>query len=252
MFQPNTLPLWLIATCFCPYVLPSLGLRGEHVVMYGLFPFAFFSLLIRPAPSTLKYKPTFFILAMFIIITTWTLGVTFLGEIKYVSFHKMAAHLENYTQPIAIIFIIGVFVKCRSYRESLGLFRKACNILLILLSVNAVISMLSLFFDLSQMLTYFAVPVHDDDVAETISVAALARKMGRYTGIFNQPFECGLSYSLGLFAWVYLMHEKRHVNMIDYIVLFLMIIGGSLSVSKAFILVGFPLFLLYVLILLRK
>jgi len=69
--------------------------------------------------------------------------------------------------------------------------------------------------------------------------------MGRRSGIFNQPVENGLTYSLGLLSWAYLKRVSAKASFKDYCFLFLLLVGGSLSVSKIFILGGIPLFILY-------
>lgn len=76
------------------------------------------------------------------------------------------------------------------------------------------------------------------------SVAENAIRMGRFTGIFNSPAEAGAMYSVAavLAVWVY---SRRLVIM--YCLVTLITIGGMLSVSKVFLLIGLPIMLLLLL-----
>jgi len=79
-----------------------------------------------------------------------------------------------------------------------------------------------------------------DQATLPISVAALGN--GRVTGIFNQPAEAGIGYSLGAFAVVYLLTVTRRASIRATLLASLAVIlaGGFMSISKIFILVGLP------------
>src|SRR5690606_27003034 len=64
----------------------------------------------------------------------------------------------------------------------------------------------------------------------------------RYTGIFNQPMEAGVMYSIGLLTWLYLIEKVKKIKIIHILPLFLLVISGLLSVSKIFIFGGLALF----------
>lgn len=70
------------------------------------------------------------------------------------------------------------------------------------------------------------------------SVWLSAQDIGRYTGIFNQPIEAGIFYSVCLIGAV---HAYRYGNMNRSVLLSaiaLIIFGGSASLSKNFIVLG--------------
>ena len=238
--KANFLPLCLIIASFGPYVSLTLGLRTESVVIFSLFPVALANLLIRKTNTILSYPPLSLLLVLWIFVTLWTLGSTFIDGIKYTSFKRMLGYLEHYARFIAVIFVMGVFIKPSSLTEAKKLFYNACKILILLLAVNACVVVLSLFFDTSIILDYFQAPQIDE-----WNVAIASKQMGRFTGIFNQPMECGLVYSIGLFTWVYIVAEKFSITMNDSFLLFLLFVGGVLSVSKVFIFGGLPLFFIY-------
>jgi hypothetical protein len=69
----------------------------------------------------------------------------------------------------------------------------------------------------------------------------------RFIGIYNQPFEAGLIYSIALLAWGYIRTITQDVSLYFYFLLLGIVIGGVLSFSKVFFIVGLPLFLFYIL-----
>jgi hypothetical protein len=75
-------------------------------------------------------------------------------------------------------------------------------------------------------------------LGSTETVADRAQQLGRFSGIFNQPAEAGLMYSIALVAAIYL-YRKRSLWIA--VTGTLLTVGGVLTVSKTFLLVGFPI-----------
>lgn len=241
-FKKGTLLIWLIFASFGPY-LTSNGLRTEHFLIYGILPLAIIALMLKKR-TIISYFPLFTILLLLIFITLWTFLITFLGVENYESFNKVIAHLENYFQPIAIILISGAFINLYSQKIVIVIFQKACLFLISLLLLNTIISVSSIFFDISNWVRYFVCAPG----SEGLWVWDRAIFMGRYSGIFNQPMENGLTYSLGLFSWIYFTQKSKNISIIHYLILFGLLLGGILSVSKVFILIGIPLFFIYLIL----
>ena len=239
-FRLQHLPIWMIAASFGPYVLMGIGVRTEHILIYGLIPLALIVFPLR-SWSVVRCKPVFRVWTALIFITIWTLAVTFLGGKDHAALSKVAAHLENYVQPIAIIIIFGSFVRPEGLEEARSLLRGACKCLIAFLIANSVIAVMSIFMD-TQIFTHYFVGM-PGDTGETVS--ALAATMGRFSGIFNQPIESGLTYSLGILAWSYLSQLRDHDEIRDWFILFGLFVGGVLSVSKVFIIGGTILFCIY-------
>jgi len=86
-------------------------------------------------------------------------------------------------------------------------------------------------FDMSFMVGYFI--KGDED-----SVWARAFALRRFTGLFNQPLEAGVFYSVALLAFVYLAGLDWAGPKRRYLILGLILIGGALSLSKNFIVLG--------------
>lgn len=241
-FKLDELPLWIIITSFGPYITSN-GLRTEHFVIYGILPLAVITLMLKKR-TIISYFPLFSILLLLLFITLWTFLVTFIGVKNYESFNKVIAHLENYIQPIAIILISGAFINLYSRERVIIIFRKACLLLIILLLLNTVIAVSSIFYDVSDWVRYFVCAPGSIG----ITVWSRATSMGRYSGIFNQPMESGLIYSLGLFSWIYFTQKGKSISIVNYLMLFVLMLGGILSVSKIFILIGIPLFFIYLIL----
>jgi len=186
------------------------------------------------------YPPLLGIIAILLLISFWTLMVSSDGSHSIVSVSKVISSLENFLQPAAIIVLILGFMKRLSYDALSRVFKGVCRMVVVLLSLNSIIVLLSLFFNLNAFLTPFV-----RSCFEGPSVWELAMSMGRYSGIFNQPLEAGLTYSLGLLSWAYLNRHHRKTNFLDYSLLILLFLGGLMTVSKIFILVGTLIFLVY-------
>ncbi len=228
----------LIIASFGPY-LSSKGIRTEHVVIYLLMPFACL-VLFKREKTLLSYKYIFGIFLTLVLILVWVLTVTFFTG-QHISTYKLIADIENYLQPIAVIVIVAAFVKNFSLNSLCNLLYRASNVLIILLSLNAILAIIASVTDIYNYLYLFYGSYED-------SVAYLSMQMGRYNGIFNQPFESGLTYSMGIILWAYQITQKQKPSTIDYVLIVLLLVGGSLSVSKVFLLGGIPLFLIFLII----
>jgi len=71
-----------------------------------------------------------------------------------------------------------------------------------------------------------------------------AADAGRFTGIFSSPFEAGLCYSLAFLLTIGRVSADRRIPTWELMALALVLVGGVLTLSKAFVLVGLPLALL--------
>lgn len=83
--------------------------------------------------------------------------------------------------------------------------------------------------------------------ADEDSVWSQARDVGRFSGIFNQPLEAGVFYSIALLALVYCWKNARLSKYLLLALLVLILAGGGLSLSKNFIVVGIAVSIAYAL-----
>jgi len=77
--------------------------------------------------------------------------------------------------------------------------------------------------------------------AEEGSIWMLAQDVGRITGLFNQPLEAGIFYSVALFATVYLLKIKQSSRPLLVPAIGAIIAGGALCLSKNFLVLGVAL-----------
>ena len=230
----------LLISAFGPY-LSNKGIRTEHVVIYLLGPIASLILLMRKK-TLLNYKYILWLFMSLLLILIIVTTVTIING-NYVSTYKLIAEIENFLQPIVIMVIVAAFVKNFTITSLFNLLNRASCVVIILLSLNSVLAIISSFTDIYNYLSIF----YGDFQLES-SVASLSMQMGRYSGVFNQPFESGVTYSMGFILWTYLVAKKMKPSIIDYILVVLLIVGGCLSVSKVFILGGIPLGLIFLVI----
>jgi len=228
----------LIISAFGPYVSNKIGLRVEHLLIYPLFILLLFKMAIRPV--SLKFTKTIaFVLLLLLAATIWTFLVTCFVD-NGVAYSKILSSAENYIQPIALIFVL-VSIIPNDKRKILNYLETACFVIPVMLNINTIISIAQIFTDTWVFVKYF---VRTDLITE-FSVWRNSASMGRYCGIFNQPIEAGIAYSIGLGSWVYIISKEKRIDLMKIILLIGLLIGGFLTVSKAFILGGLPLVIIY-------
>ena len=231
---------FLILLCIValgPYVVPSAGLRLEHFVIYSSF------LYVMIFKMRTKIDNNIFLLGALCLAHVFWIAAVSLRNISWASPYRMFAALENFTQPVALIIIIYATVTRLTRTARLNLLRVAGNTVIAVLCINSLIAILTIFYDTWPFLQYFVVA--GDTGLATGAVMQISVAGGRFLGVFNQPAEAGLAYSIGLLVWVYIATTSKRISLIGWISLILLIIGGFLSVSKSFILGGFPLSMLY-------
>jgi hypothetical protein len=66
-------------------------------------------------------------------------------------------------------------------------------------------------------------------------VAELAQQMGRYSGVFNQPAEAGIAYTLAALSLAYLQKRDLVTSVWANVAWVLLVVGGLLTLSKVFV-----------------
>ncbi|WBB54456.1 hypothetical protein [Verrucosispora sp. WMMD573] len=141
------------------------------------------------------------------------------------------AGLDNLLLPV--IALTAGYLIAAGHPDRRRLLRVAALTLVAALAANAAVSYLMLMSpgEYDQLLSAWW-------VGDTgVSTAERATTMGRYSGIFNQPAEAGVAYSLGLIAAVYALRRQPMMLAAAGVVL---TIGGLLTASKIFLLIGLP------------
>lgn len=228
----------LFISAFGPYIFPNAGLRLEHFFIYSVF----FYVIARIFVSNYPLQFNRFVSTLLILFCLTLLWITIVSLVSggFGNLYGALAGLENFLQPIALVVISLWYFSKFGQTDLIRLFRTACMTVIVLLSINSVIAISSIFYDTRLFLGYFVLA--GDEIR---SVSESAASMGRFSGIFNQPFESGLAYSIGILCWVYLVNTAKKISYLGWIDAVFLLIGGALSISKVFILVGLPLSLLY-------
>ncbi|MEV6692458.1 hypothetical protein AB0M35_13410 [Micromonospora sp. NPDC051196] len=217
----------LILAAFGPYLGP--GVRTEQIAVIVIA-----GLAILAHPHLVGSIPPLVVLLVALTATYVTLAVlASLGDPTAGTGYEpvgMWAGLDNLLLPIAVL-VAGYFIVAGA-ADRTRLVRAAAATLVILLALNTVIAYLTLLgpSPLDELLPQWW-------SSGQTSTAQRAATMGRHSGIFNQPAEAGVMYSLGLIAAVYLL--RRHSLRLA-VVGVILTVGGLLTASKIFLLIGLP------------
>ena len=225
------LPNILVLSAFGIYL--GSAIRVEHLIIYPAM-LIFFILSISSKHLIVNdYFKLLFLWTNIIIIAI--LVTIFNFEER--DFLKVLADIESVLQPLAIMFLfIFLFIGTTIHDITLRILN-TCKLLIMMLSLNTIIILISTIINITEILKYFWNSNFEWSVAE------LAMTNGRYSGIFNQPMESGVMYSIGLFAWLYINEKEKIINFTYTFILNLLLIGGIYSVSKIFLFGGLILFL---------
>lgn len=216
-----------------PYLISSF--RVEHFVIYPLAGAAVLlrwrTILDRVLGSGLTLMISWFLLLVIgFMAVQHTPAIT--PRWEYGSF---PAGVDTVLLPVLVVLIVIGFAPKPTTVASLWF---ACKIIAVLGVVNGIISIVTVLVpDLVVLLRPFWGAVETDS-----TVADRAMDMGRFSGIFNQPAEAGLFYSLAALSAI-----AVYINSPFKIwpALVVITIGGMLTVSKVFLFVGLPLALVY-------
>ena len=223
--------IFMIST-FLPYfVLLGYGIRPEQVVAYGLATAALIGIFGR---SRLLNVPGRIIVMSFLVLLA-------VGTVRWVINHEettlppvgVLAGLDTLLLPIATIIATAFLVsKAPSFH---GWLRSLASLFAVLMAINAVIAALQEFVDDPGPLRFFwsgGVQAPTVSVAEMSQALDYASFYGRNTGIFNQPAEAGLAYSIALICITFLSRLPMPSRII---ISSLVMTGGLFTYSKVFI-----------------
>lgn len=222
-----------VVATFTPYLGIGPDVRFEQIILYSLL---LVVALLGIAAGQLRLNA----------ITTQLLFIWFfLGILISVNTAFRAQQGEMTVSPLAIVdgfllpgacFLLGYLSVTLSRRRVGELLNVATAAVVMMLSAN---SLLILSFDpgeIQEVLRWFW--SNPESSIAPISVAEKALLGDRYSGIFNQPFDGGVAYTIGVAAWLYrfpargLGLAKQAIGITS---LGLLISGGISTQSKAFV-----------------
>ncbi len=226
----------ILISAFGPYIFRNSGVRLEHLIIYPLAAILLIRYFFHPKKATPRIYHI--ILTLWALLIFWLILITYFTKDTFSFF--IIPEMENVIQPLALMFILGELLKGLSFNEQLKFLKVAAWIIIILLALNAILSIATIFIDTWSIVRWF---LRGDNFLETVWGRSLTN--GRYLGIFNQPFEAGLAYSVGLLLWAYLLLKQKAGSFLLSNVGILLIAGGLLSISKVFLLGGIPAAILF-------
>ena len=215
----------LVLAAFAPYT-PVPGLRYEQVAVYGLCGLGL--LRLRWLRSTVDGTGALVVVCMVALAAIGAVGVVAPPRnLSGMPSGGAFAGLDNLLLPPAVIITTWTFTV-----DGRAVLRAVCVAVVGAALANAALAVVSLGHDLTPFLSAF----WDNDAAHQ-AVAERAGGLGRYTGIVNQPAEAGELYSVALLAAVHLLRDR-----IGWLALTgtALTVGGVLTVSKIFLLIGLP------------
>lgn len=225
------------------YVIPQLGLRTDHLLIYSLFLIIGVYFFFLNRPLYLNHSISLIITLLFFINIISMISFLYFREA--ISIYEVIADLENYIQPIAVVLLTCFVVKnYQSYSldKSIDLVLK---IYLLFLSINVFLAALLLYFGSNEYLFLIGGPP-DEEGLTTVERALGASRSG---GVFAQPIDAGIAYSIGLISWLYL-YDKNQNDTGNFYIFFsqflLLIIGSILCGSKVSYVLGWGFSIIYI------
>lgn len=239
-------PYLIITAALGPYLGTGLGIRTDHVTIYPLCALAL-PIFLRDYRGLAISKTYRKIIWLWAAIATWSVCFSLLRyhQQPYTEMRLLISRGEKYIQPLAIAITMIAFLRLKKPAELPKVLANAIRLLFLLLVINAIIICLQALttIDFQPVLSKFWQEVADK---EMLAVATWAMMMGRFTGIFNQPVEVGMLYSLAVLLWTYaIVSKKQRLTLPQVIVLYLMFLAGLLAISKVFLIGGVLLFTIY-------
>lgn len=224
----------LVASAFGPYLAG--GVRTDQVAVYGVACCSSIALLTSPGGRDSR----------FILRSPAGLGLVSWGVLALVAAissmsvfeglpyarGSVVAGLDNLLTPIAVAISVHLMARRGCPAQMVKLI---AGVTALLCSANAMLALAQALDAVPQrFVDWWSPPLTS---ADDMSVADLAGQLGRFSGVFNQPAEAGLAYSVAAVCAVYAF---AHRPAIRSAALLLIALGGVLCVSKTFIFVGAP------------
>ena len=213
----SAIPYILILSALLPY-LPY-GLRVEHVLVPAL--------LLWPIFSAKRVH----------VETPLIVGGLMLGALAAAYFSQQSLETGADADPLSqfvrlLLPVFGLMVLPSVLPQQDNVAVKVSEAAVVAGALAATFTALSLFSNLAQTLLTFWVQGQEGSVWQS------AYDVGRYTGIFNQPIEAGIFYSVCLIGAVHAYRYGKMNRIFLLLAMALIIFGGTASLSKNFIVLG--------------
>lgn len=214
----------VVVSSFGPYIVS--GVRTDQIVIYTLaallFPITLWRLQISKYAALLGVSWSVYIA---VALTSFYGGTT---NNSPWSDGDALANLDNLVLPMATFFVVLVLIHNRDPAQVRD-------------DVTLAVSLGTVGSALIGVLQYISPAATGPVIARfggAGDTAQRAQTLGRLTGIFGQPSSAGAAYTLGILCALYAFRRRPVLQATSAAII---IVGGVLTVSKAFLLIGLPL-----------
>jgi hypothetical protein len=209
------------------YPIQGSGIRLDHMIIY----FLFFIYLINFFFLNKKisfHQHHLYIIFLFLLILF--LGVfSASSNLNQNNSYYFFSQIENYFQPIVLIiltlFIVNSFSK---YFTTSDFVFYVMKIYLFFMCFNTLLAIVMLNIGVGSYVNYIGGPLDDDG----LNVISRSLPAGRSAGVFNQPIDGGVAYSIAMLVWLYLFDKLKNKNSIQFFFILPILLVGSLLVGS--------------------
>jgi hypothetical protein len=230
------MPAILIVGAFTPYLGVALNVRWEHLIGYGLLVGVTVSQRLarhRILGTTTPLTGPWLALGSLAVVSTGLSSTSAFGRFPV---ERILALADSFLLPVALVLVAGAYAASDSVVWKVQM-QRIISLFVIFVCLN---SLLIISFTAEQadsfVRQFWANPA---TVGIRGTVADRALRGGRYGGIFNQPFDGGVAYTLALMGWAYLfvLYRSRQVSsaLLALVSFGLIVVGGVSTGSKAFV-----------------
>ena len=225
----------LIISAFLPYLSLNIPVRLELLVIYtvGLITVFGFTIHWKIPRNGIYLSSILLLLLLLSLVSLIFIEEKNLQMLQDRSTFYVLADLERLIRVVFIIIIVSSILNNIKPSDFDHIKTKCINLFLILLSLN---TLLIIYVLISKDLPQFILDLYwnTDRAFLSDTVAGRSYLNGRYTGIFIQPMESGFAYGLGFILLLYKNKFNFFFSIRNLIILFFIIFGGILSISKIF------------------
>ncbi|MDZ5661151.1 hypothetical protein HN031_06160 [Nocardioides sp. zg-1308] len=222
-------PVWVtacVAAVMGPYLVS--GLRTEQLAFYGSAAFV----VLTQARSLLRVlAPVRWLLAVWgaYAVIAVVGGLLPVDNATPWESGSLLAGLDNALLPLATIVTVAYWCSVHPLPRIMA---AVARTLVVVMSLNAVVALVGCVLGLGSLPWLRRFWAAD---GSSTYVAELAQQMGRFSGVFNQPAEAGIAYTLAAFSLAYL--QKRGLTSPTWATVgwVLVVVGGMLTLSKVFV-----------------
>lgn len=219
-----------LVVAYGPYLIQSPGVRLEHLIVYPSFVMGLVIFFFHAGKVRLPWENVGLILAY------GSLCIYMCARSVFDGIFNLAA-LDAYIGSFAVLFLASLVI-ATTVSEKGQLLQSVIKAGIYIHAINSIVVIIQYWFDVWPLLQIYNGEF--SVLAQDSRVWYRSGNVGRYIGMFNQPFGAGLSYSLILLCWVYLYSKWKVKDVQFYFLGVLLIVGGWSSGSKVFLFGGMP------------